>query len=193
MRYRARPRRPGGGERPVRHRRRLLTGGTAGRDNERVAQPPLITTELLFSRLLPADDEPDVIAFFGQFGTISDHRRVLGHRGDAIEWLVLAALPLQAFLQNIGALTSADAYVALKSLIDRLLGRARRNHSEVQKVPRIILQDANSGLQVMLESDLPEIAYRQLHQLNLAQFSSGPIHFDRGLGCWRADREEAAT
>jgi len=166
---------------------------TERRDNERVAESPRITTELLLSRRLSATDEQDVVAFFGRFGAISRHRRVRAHRGAAIDWLVLAALPLQAFLQNLGTLTGGDAYVAFKSFIARLSHHEPHPHQEATKVRPIILQDANSGLRVMIEFGLPEIAYTQLHQLNLAQFSSGPIHFDRNLGCWRADDDEAAT
>lgn len=152
-----------------------------------------ITTELLLSQRLAATDEQDVVAFFSRFGTISRHRRVRGHRGAAIEWLVLAALPLQAFLQNLGTLTSEDAYIAFKSLIAQLPHHKPRPHPEEQEIRPIVLQDTSSGLQIVIESDLPEIAYRQLQQLNLAQFNSGPIHFDRNLGCWRADGGEAAT
>jgi hypothetical protein len=167
--------------------------GTEQRDNKRVAESPRITIELLLSRRLSATDEQDVVAFFGQFGTISRHRRVHAHRGAAIEWLLLAALPLQAFLQNLGTLTGEDAYIAFKSLIARLSHHEAHPHPQAKEIRPIILQDANSGLQVMIESGLPEIAYRQLHQLNLTQFSYGPIRFDRNLGCWRADSEEAAT
>jgi hypothetical protein len=166
---------------------------TEQRDNERVADSPRITTELLLSRRLSVTDEQDVVAFFGQFGTISRHRRVHAHRGPAIEWLVLAALPLQAFLQSLGELTGGDAYIAFKNFIVRLSHHESHPHPQGTEIRPVILQDANSGLQIMIESDLPEIAYRQLHQLNLTQFSSGPIRFDRDLGCWRADSEEAAT
>ena len=158
-----------------------------------MAESPRIPAELLLSRRLSATDEQDVIAFFEQFGTVSRHRRVRAHRGAAIEWLVLAALPLQAFLQNLGTLSGGDAYGAFKNLIARLPHHEPHSRAEAKSVRPIILQDTDSGLQVMIESDLPEIAYRQLYQLNLAQFSSGPIHFDRNLGCWRADSEEAAT
>jgi hypothetical protein len=158
-----------------------------------VAEAPRITTELLLDRQLSAADEWALIEFFRQFGDVSQPRRVLGHRSPAIEWLVLAALPLQAFLQNLGTLTGGDAYTAFKGLIDRFRHHEPTDHPEVNAVPQMILQDANSGLQVVIQSDLPEIAYRQLHQLDLAQFGSGPIHFDRSLGCWRADLEKAAT
>ena len=177
----------------VRKARIGVMHSTEQRDNERVTESPFITTELLLNRRLSATDEQDVVAFFGQFGTISRHRRVRAHRGIAIDWLVLAALPLQAFLQDLGTLAGGDAYVAFKRLIARLQQHEPHSHPEAKEVRSIILQDANSGLQVMIESDLPEIAYRQLHQLNLAQFNSGPVHFDRSLGCWRADNEEAAT
>lgn len=159
-----------------------------------MAQSPGIPTELLVSQRLPAAAEGDVVAFFERFGTVSAPRRVRGHRGPALDWLVLAALPLQAFLQNLGTLTAGDAYGAFKHLIARTSHHEPHSHPPKKENSTIILQDSHSGIEIVLESGLPEIAFRQLMELDLAQFSSGPVRFDRVLGCWRKDTpDEAAT
>lgn len=161
-----------------------------------MTQPPRrITAELLLIRGLPASAEADVLEFFELFDTGGECRRAHSLRSPEIEWLVLAALPLQAFLQNLGTLAVEDAYRAFKRLIGSL--RHHESHTRTSKEDKssIVLEDINSGLQIVVESDLPEIAFRQLSDLDLAQFRTGRVRFDRALDCWRADDSglDAAT
>ena len=152
--------------------------------------------ELLLRANVTADEETELREFFGRFGEVSRVRRTVGYRGPA-EWIVLVALPLQAFLQNLGVLGSSDAYAGIKGLVEHLRGEAARAPAATglpaeragaargsDSVPPLVLQDPRSGVSVLLESDLPVPAYRQLVELDLAQFATGPIVYDRVQGRW---------
>jgi hypothetical protein len=154
---------------------------------------PSPAIELRLSRQLPVHAETDVLRFFGRFGTVGEHRRPHPYRGPAIDCLVLAAVPLQAFLQNLGTLTGGDAYGAFKSLIKRIRHDESHQHPSKKPDPSIVLQDTNSGLQIVVRFGLPEIAFRQLLELDLHQFNAGQVIFDQDLGCWRAHESGAAA
>lgn len=47
-------------------------------------------------------------------------------------------------------------------------------------------------LRIVLEADLPQGAYEQLAALDLSRFTVGPLHYDRALGRWRSELDEAA-
>jgi hypothetical protein len=78
----------------------------------------------------------------------------------------------------------------LKSAIGRLLGRDQEQPAAEQLRP-LVLQDTASGLQVVLEADLPDAAYQQLVGLDLAKFQLGPLHYDRQQRRWRSELDEA--
>jgi hypothetical protein len=75
-----------------------------------VTVTPAPVVELLLDGTVTEDEERDVIALFTPLGYTGRVRRQPSHRGvDDLAWLVLAALPLQAFLKGIGGEIGTDA------------------------------------------------------------------------------------
>ena len=104
-----------------------------------------------------------------------------------LPWLVLAALPLHAFLGSLGTTLAEEASASLK----RLVGHVRRAQGEAAPPPSVlVLQDAASRLQVVLEADLPTDAYEALLSLDLSKFRKGPLHYDRQHRRWRSELDE---
>ncbi|MFD9905257.1 hypothetical protein [Streptomyces sp. NPDC059063] len=149
--------------------------------------PPL-RAELLLDQEVPDALGQDLVAALDGLGVRTARvRRAVGHRGAGdIPWLVLASLPLQAFLGGLGAEAVRDAYAALKGAVGRIPRRAGT-------APRpLVLRDDRSGLSIVLEPDLPGVAYEQLLALDLSAFEVGPLHYDRHQGRWRSELDEAA-
>jgi hypothetical protein len=118
--------------------------------------------------------------------------RALPRRRGASElpWIVLATLPVQAFLAGIGTKIAGDAYPALQDAVRKLL---RREHADqAPAAGPLVLQDASSGLQIVLDHDLPAEGYRQLLTLDLSRYRLGPVHYDRAQQRWRSELDEAA-
>ena len=55
-----------------------------------------------------------------------------------------------------------------------------------------MLQDTTTGLQIILDHDLPADGYRQLLTLDLSPFRLGPLHYDHVQHRWRSELDEAA-
>ena len=110
-------------------------------------------------------------------------RRGLGEAG----WMVLAALPLQAFLQSLVSEAASDTYRKLRDLVTRVF----EPRAESKRGPAVlVLQDAASGVQIALDSDLPPEAYEELVALDLSAFECGPVHYDRVQKRWRSELDE---
>ncbi|GAB2869224.1 hypothetical protein GCM10027074_41140 [Streptomyces deserti] len=152
-----------------------------------------LRAELLFAQEVSEVLEKELTARFRELGMPAVRvRRALSHRGPAeLQWLVLASLPLQAFLSGLGSEAVKDGYLALKDLVSRLFRRDGTAQGEATPRP-LVLQDERSGLRIVLEPDLPQRAYEQLAVLDLTQFSVGPLHYDRALRRWRSELDEAA-
>ncbi|GAB2717009.1 hypothetical protein [Streptomyces bullii] len=149
--------------------------------------------ELLLAQDVSEVLEKELTARFRDMGVSEIRvRRTLGHRGPAeLQWLVLASLPLQAFLAGLGSEAVRDGYAALKKLVARVF--RRDGSAEDAAVPRpLVLQDERTGLRIVLEPDLPQQAYEQLTELDLTEFSIGPVHYDRTRERWRSELDEAA-
>jgi hypothetical protein len=108
-----------------------------------------------------------------------------------LQWLVLAALPLQAFLSAIGGKIADDAYREFQNVVRKLLRPDRS--AEPSAVRPIVLQDSESGLRIVLDHDLPAEGYQQLLALDLSQFRVGPVHYDRAGRRWRSELDEVAS
>ncbi|GGO39163.1 hypothetical protein [Streptomyces lasiicapitis] len=148
-----------------------------------------LRAELLLDEEAPDALGQDLVAALDGLGVRTARvRRAVGHRGAAdLPWLMLASLPLQAFLSGLGAEAVRDAYVSFKGVV-------RRGTGSGSGVPRpLVLQDDRSGLSVVLEPELPAEAYEQLLSLDLTEFRVGPLHYDRQLGRWRSELDEAAA
>ncbi|AZM56193.1 hypothetical protein DMA15_29340 [Streptomyces sp. WAC 01529] len=147
--------------------------------------------ELLLDRDVPEDLGRELVAAFDRLGAPPVRvRRTLVHRGAAdIPWIVLASLPLQAFLSGLGAEAVKDAYAAFKGVVRRTARPASATDGGARP---LVLQDPAGGLSIVLEPDLPAEAYESLVALDLAKFTVGPLHYDRAQGRWRSVLDEAA-
>ena len=108
----------------------------------------------------------------------------------ALSWIVLVSLPLQAFISAIGTTMANSAYAAFTKAVRRLLGR-HHQPDRAETPPVLVLQDPLSGLRIILEPDLPGDAYAQLLALELSRYRHGPLHYDRALRRWRSELDEA--
>ncbi len=97
------------------------------------------------------------------------------------------ALPLHAFLSGLGSATAQDVAQGLKRLVGRVVGAKHKSASSPQV---LVLQDAVTRLQIVLEADLPAEAYQALVALDLSAFRQGPVHYDRQGGRWRSELDE---
>jgi hypothetical protein len=157
-----------------------------------------MTREPLRAELLldeQADDalRRDLTAGLAALGlTVARTRTARAHRGPGdLPWLVLLALPVQAFLSGLGAAAVEDSWRALRALVHR--AAHRRAPTGGAPLPRpLVLHDQPSGLRIVLEPELPVEAYEQLLALDLTRYRHGPLHYDRALGRWRSELDEAA-
>ncbi|MEU6002398.1 hypothetical protein ABZ837_31885 [Streptomyces sp. NPDC047197] len=152
-----------------------------------------LPAELLLDRDASDELRRDLVSALEGLGVRTARvRRAVDHRGAAdIPWIMLASLPLQAFLSGLGAEAVKDSYAALKDVVRRSARAA--DSTAAASAPRpLVLQDRRTGLRVVLEPGLPGEAYDQLLGLDLARFGEGPLHYDREQGRWRSELDEAA-
>jgi hypothetical protein len=148
---------------------------------------PLVA-EVLVAGEASAEDEQAIVEAFHALDIAARTRMVPTRRGlDQLQWLVLAALPLHAFLSGLGSAAAEDVAQGLKLLVGRVVGAKNKMASSEQV---LVLQDAATRLQVVLEADLPADVYRELVALDLSAFRQGPVHYDRERGKWRSELDE---
>jgi hypothetical protein len=155
-----------------------------------VADPGFLAADVIIDGQLSPDEEELIIAALAALRVSAQVRIRPRLRGASdLQWLVLAALPLQAFLTSIGGKVADDAYTAFQNAVRKIL---RREPDAEKPAPRpIVLQDATTGLQVILDHDLPPEGYQQLLSLDLSKFRVGPVQFDRLQQRWRSELDEA--
>jgi hypothetical protein len=150
-----------------------------------------LSAEVFLDGRIPVDQERGLIDALAALGMRAQAKVVPARRGlGELHWLVLVSVPLQAFLSSVGSKLAEDAYQGLKRAVDRLLGHLQEQPAAEQPRP-LVLQDRASGLQIVLEANLPDAAYQQLVGLDLAQFQLGPLHYDRQQRRWRSELDEA--
>jgi hypothetical protein len=141
--------------------------------------------ELLFDHEISTELAGNLEGTFRRLGFVTNTRRRLPHRGpDEFTWLMLAALPLQAFLSGIGSEVVKDLYAKAKRL-----SPSGRKVDEAQ-IP-LVLQDTKTELKIVLDADLPAEAIRQLVGLDLGGYRFGPLHYDQQQKKWRSAVDEA--
>jgi hypothetical protein len=148
---------------------------------------PLKADVLIAAGLSPAVRQ-EIIDAFAAAGVAAHPRMIPAHRGAGeLQWLVLAALPLQAFLSGLGSAMAENVSETLK----RMVGRIRQTqHPAAQPGQVLVLQDTKTRLQVVLEADLPAEAYDGLISLDLSKYRKGPLHYDRQGHKWRPRLDE---
>lgn len=147
-----------------------------------------LTAQVLVTAEVSAEAEQAIVEAFRALDVIARTRTIPTRRGvHEWQWLVLATLPLHAFLSGLGSAAAQDVAKGLKHLVGRVVG-AKRPSASSQQV--LVLQDAATRLQVVLEADLPAEAYQALVALDLSAFHQGPVHYDRKGGRWRSELDE---
>jgi len=145
---------------------------------------------LVVGRLSP-DEAVDLAQSFATVGLSPDLREVPPRRslGD-IAWLALIAVPLKPFYEQLAKDFATDAHRRLKALTMKLLHREAVPSSAPQV---LVLQDSRTGIAVVIEPDLPDVAFEQLLTFNLSGIRRGPVHYDRHRRRWRSELDEAAA
>jgi hypothetical protein len=147
----------------------------------------LLPANITVDQLQPGVDGELIAGTMRTLGISARVTVIPPRRGGDLQWLILAALPLQAFLSGIGGRFAEDAYTYLRDAARTLL------HQEQPAARPMVLQDTASGLQIILEHDLPSKAYEQLLGLDLSSFRLGPVHYDRAEERWRSELNEATA
>jgi hypothetical protein len=151
-----------------------------------------LTADILVAEPLSDHERHTLAQEFQTIGLTPELREVPPRRslGD-IAWLVLAAVPLKPFFDQLAKDFATDAYKRLQMLAARVF-RQDRPQPQPGEPPRVLLlQDSATGIQIVLEPDLPEQAYQQLLAFDLAALRRGPLHYDRHRRQWRSELDEA--
>jgi len=153
--------------------------------------PDSLPADILIDEQVSQEQEALIVGTLTALG-ISARVKILPRRRSVsdLQWLVLAVLPLQAFLTSIGGKVADDTYKGFQNAVRKLL--RRENATETTAARPLVLQDTTSGLQIVLDDDLPAEGYRQLLTLDLSMFRLGPVHYDRTRQRWRSELDEAA-
>jgi hypothetical protein len=148
---------------------------------------PLKADVLIAAGLSPAERQ-DIIDALASAGVAAHPRMIPAHRGAGeLQWLVLASLPLQAFLSGLGSAMAENVSETLK----RIVGRIRQTqHPAARSNQILVLQDTKTRLQVVLEADLPAEAYEALVSIDLSKYRKGPLHYDWQRHKWRSELDE---
>jgi hypothetical protein len=153
-----------------------------------MTRPDRFTAEVLLAAEVSPEQEQAITEAFSALGVAIRARIVPARRGTAeLQWLLLAMLPLQAFLSTLGSTFANEGSQTLQRLVGRV-HRARHETAPRQSV--LVLQDTATRLQIVLEPDLAADAYEALLSLDLSKFQKGPLHYDRYRGRWRSELDE---
>jgi hypothetical protein len=135
-----------------------------------------LAAEVLFVERLSDEEADDLTREFESIGLRAELREVPPRRSlSDIAWLALLALPLKPFFEQLAKDSASDVHKGLRSIVGKIL---QRRHNQPATVPRVLLlQDSASGVQIVLETDLGDDAYRQLLAMDLSRISRGPLHY----------------
>jgi hypothetical protein len=151
----------------------------------------LLATEVLLAEKISPKDTAELSREFETVGLSAQLREVRPRRSlGEIAWLALMLLPLKPFFDKLAEDFADDAHQQLTKLVGKLLHRT----NPATDTPQIlVLQDSATGIQIVLESDLPPQAHQQLLSVDLTTIHPGPLRYDRYSGTWRSDRPDTHT
>lgn len=135
--------------------------------------------EVILRPEIPEEEIEDLRTLLIDAGVAFQLRRAAEHRS-GVEWLVLVALPLQAFLSGLGAEMVKDFYRYLRGLAVRLRKRGSNGKPDF---PLVLTDSRHEGLHILLSDDLPLEAYDKLQSLNLRGLH-GSMKYDHTSGEW---------
>jgi len=156
-------------------------------ENER----PELDADLFVSRLIGPEDLDEMEQAFRSVGLRPVTYQAPPRRSaEDLSWLVIAALPLSSFLTSLSAKLAEDSYKELRRLAGRVFGRRTAS-----KPLTLVLEDRDTGTQVVLEPDLPEDGYRALLGADLTSHAGAKVRYDRDHGRWVGsnDREHVGS
>ncbi|PAZ16155.1 hypothetical protein CLM62_09625 [Streptomyces sp. SA15] len=160
-----------------------------------MTDPTPLRADLVVDPLVTREQERPLTDALTALGFATSVRELPPRRTtEPLTWLILIALPLQAFLGMLGQKTAESAYRRLQEAVRGLHLRSSGTAAALEppEPPRpVVLEDPASGLRIVLEHDLPEEGYRQLLALDLTRYRLGPLHYDRAQGRWRSVLDEA--
>jgi hypothetical protein len=150
-----------------------------------------MAADVLLDGQVSSDEERELVDALSLLGVTAHPKVVAVRRGpEQLQWLILLALPLQTFLSSLGGKIAEDGYRGFKKVVIRILRTKRKGVSNIRP---IVLQDNDTGLQIILSPDLPDESYRQLFDLDLSRFRLGPLHYDQHQRRWRSELDEATN
>jgi hypothetical protein len=139
-----------------------------------------LDAHLLVDRRLSPDELEDIEQAFRAAGLRPTVYRAPARRGpEELNWLVIAAIPLSSFLTTMGTKLAEDSYKELRRLAHRVFGTA-----PASKPSTLVLEDQDTGTQVVLELDLPDNGYRALFKADLDSHSGDRMRYDRTQERW---------
>jgi hypothetical protein len=147
-----------------------------------------LSTDVLVAHPISREEATQMVDAFKAVGLNADIRLISARRSvNDVAWLVLAALPVQPFLNQFAGTFGTDAYEHLKGFVSRVLHRQRISTSVA---PLLVLQDIDTGVQVVLEHDLPIEGYQELFRFDFSVIRRGPLHYDLHHHRWRSELDE---
>jgi hypothetical protein len=102
-----------------------------------------------------------------------------------VSWIVLASLPTRILFDNMAE--QGDAAGQIKKLVQRIA-----DPGDGRVAALLLVQDTETGIQIVLAATLPEAAYRLLPEVDLIQFTFGPVHYDAAAGEWKSLLDQPA-
>ena len=115
-----------------------------------------VYASVLFASDLSDEAAAQLIEDFQSVGVTAELRQVSPRRAlGEIAWLALAVVQLKPFFDQLISDFADDAHQHLKTLIARLFRLHRPPPTEPPRV--LLLQDSTTGIQIVLEPDLPPV------------------------------------
>jgi len=130
-----------------------------------------------------ADDQVDLARMFRLLGVTPNIAVAPPLRSGDLTWLVLASLPLAAFLNALGTKIGEESYAGLRELVVKASSRPRRIHGSP---PALLLHDERTGTVIELDSNLPDEAYRALLEEDLSKNAGARLRYDVARRRWQA-------
>jgi hypothetical protein len=145
---------------------------------------------MLVDHTVPAAFEQELMNALAAVGVTVRARLLPVRRGaESIGWLILISIPLQAFLTTVGERAASDAWAGVRRAMRRVVGRPDGGPTSAGR--SIVLEDPETELQIVVAPDLSDDAFRQLTELDLSDFTDGPIRYDKIDGRWISDLDDA--
>jgi hypothetical protein len=139
-----------------------------------------LDAELLVDHRLGPDAVEGIEQAFRAAGLSPTVYRAPARRGaEELNWLVVAAIPLSSFLTTMGTKLAEDSYKELRQLAHRVFKRA-----PASKPSSLVLEDQDTGTQVVLTPDLPVEGYRALLDADLAGYDGDRVRYDPAQERW---------